>query len=65
MPHGIFSADLGDLADRWMMSEQGDVKRLKGQAGCRLRIGDWRVILIEEQTQIIVAAIGHRREIYR
>jgi mRNA interferase RelE/StbE len=43
---------------------QGDVKRLKGQAGCRLRVGDWRVIFIEEGETIVVAAVGHRREIY-
>jgi mRNA interferase RelE/StbE len=43
---------------------QGDVKRLKGQAGCQLRVGDWRVIFIEEDETIVVAAVGHRREIY-
>jgi mRNA interferase RelE/StbE len=42
----------------------GDVKRLKGRAGCRLRIGDWRVIFMEDKTSIIVAAVGNRREIY-
>jgi len=39
----------------------GDVRRLKGQAGCRLRIGDYRVIFFED---ITVAAVGHRRDIY-
>lgn len=42
----------------------GDVKRFKGRAGCRLRVGDWRVIFIEEKTAIIVVAVGNRREIY-
>ncbi len=42
----------------------GDVKRLKGRAGARLRIGDWRVIFYEEGQAIVVAAVGHRREIY-
>ena len=41
----------------------GDVKRLKGQEGCRLRIGDWRVVFIDGST-VIVVAVGHRREIY-
>ena len=41
----------------------GDVKRLKGQDGCRLRIGDWRVVFIDGAT-IVVVAVGHRREIY-
>ena len=42
----------------------GDVKRLKGQAGCRLRIGDYRVIFFEDAKTIMVAAVGHRRDIY-
>ncbi len=43
---------------------QGDVKRLKGRAGARLRVGDWRVIFYVEGDTIVVAAVGHRREIY-
>ena len=43
----------------------GDVKRLKGQAGARLRVGDWRIIFyVESDTVIVVVAVGHRREIY-
>jgi mRNA interferase RelE/StbE len=43
---------------------RGDVKRLKGRDGARLRIGDWRVIFYEDDGAIVVAAVGHRREIY-
>jgi mRNA interferase RelE/StbE len=43
---------------------QGDVKRLKGRTGSRLRMGDWRVIFFEEADSIVVVAVGHRREIY-
>jgi mRNA interferase RelE/StbE len=42
----------------------GDVKRLKGRDGSRLRVGDWRVIFYEDKGTIVVAAVGHRREIY-
>jgi len=42
----------------------GDVKRLKGRAGSRLRVGDGRVIFYTEGTMIVIAAVGHRREIY-
>ena len=42
----------------------GDVKRLKGRGGCRLRVGGWRVIFIEENTEITIVAVGNRREIY-
>ena len=44
-------------------SGTGDIKRLKGQDGCRLRVGDWRVIFIDGAT-VTVVAVGHRREIY-
>ena len=43
---------------------QGRVKRLKGQAGVRLRAGDWRIIFYIEGDTIVVTAVGHRREIY-
>jgi mRNA interferase RelE/StbE len=46
------------------VSGKGDVKRLKGRAGARLRVGDWRVIFEEDDDDIIVVAVGHRREIY-
>jgi mRNA interferase RelE/StbE len=42
----------------------GDVKPLKGQAGCRLRVGDYRVIFFEDAETMTVAAVGHRRDIY-
>jgi mRNA interferase RelE/StbE len=42
----------------------GDVKRPKGREGMRLRVGDWRVIFYEDQETIVVAAVGHRRDIY-
>jgi mRNA interferase RelE/StbE len=43
---------------------RGDIKRLKGRQGSRLRVGDWRVIFYEEANTIVVVAVGHRREIY-
>jgi mRNA interferase RelE/StbE len=43
---------------------QGDVKKLRGRAGARLRIGDWRFICYEEGGKIVAVAVGHRREIY-
>jgi mRNA interferase RelE/StbE len=42
----------------------GDVKRLKGRAGSRLRIGDWRVIFIEDSASITIVAVGNRSDIY-
>jgi mRNA interferase RelE/StbE len=42
----------------------GDVKRLKGGSGCRLRIGDWRIIFIEDARSITVVGVGHRNDIY-
>ena len=28
------------------------------------RVGDWRVIFIEDEVQIVVVAVGNRRNIY-
>jgi hypothetical protein len=30
----------------------------------KLSVGDWRVIFYEENDSNIIAAVGHRREIY-
>lgn len=40
------------------------MKALKGRAGLRLRVGDWRVIFCEDGDTIVVVAVGHRRNIY-
>lgn len=42
----------------------GDVKALKGVAGMRLRVGDWRVLFTIEADTITIHAVGHRRDIY-
>jgi hypothetical protein len=48
------SASVGFLIDAKLMiyatNGSGDVKRLKGTRGCRLRIGDWRVIFIDNES---------------
>jgi mRNA interferase RelE/StbE len=43
---------------------RGDVNRLKGRAGARLRVGDWRIIFFVERDTLTVVAVGHRRDIY-
>ena len=62
------SADIRKRIDTkltvYAMKGSGDVKRLKGRAGCRLRVGDWRVIFFEDRTSITIVAVGHRRDIY-
>ncbi|MBI3701364.1 MAG: type II toxin-antitoxin system RelE/ParE family toxin [Afipia sp.] len=57
---GRIDAQLVEFAS----SGTGDVKKLKGRAGARLRVGDWRVIFYEDGRTIVVVAVGHRREIY-
>ena len=55
---------IGKKRDAFAATGHGDVKKLKGQQGSRLRVGDWRVIFYEEGETIVVVAVGHRREIY-
>lgn len=45
---------------RYAMTGQGDVKRLHGRAGWRLRIGGYRVIFDEDASTILAIYIGRR-----
>lgn len=47
------------LAD-YAVSGKGDVKRLAGRDGYRLRIGRYRVIFDEDQTTILAIHVGKR-----
>ncbi|MGJ5208547.1 type II toxin-antitoxin system RelE family toxin [Bradyrhizobium sp. HKCCYLR20261] len=44
----------------YAMSGQGDVKKLSGRDGYRLRIGAYRVIFGEDATTILAIYIGRR-----
>jgi len=50
---------------RYAETGAGGTKALIGEPGVRLRLGDYRVIFIETENEIIVRAIRHRREVYR
>lgn len=43
------------------------VKRLKGEDRCRLRVGDYRVVnsVDEEQKIITIFRVRHRKDVYR
>ena len=43
------------------------IKKMQGQEGYRLRVGDYRVLytIHDNSRQIVIYAIGHRREVYR
>jgi mRNA interferase RelE/StbE len=55
---------IDDKLTAYASGGSGEVKRLKGRAGCRLRIGDWRVIFIEDKASITIVGVGNRRDIY-
>ena len=42
-------------------------KKLKNRDGFRIRVGDYRVLYLADAKlkQIVIASIGHRREVYR
>jgi mRNA interferase RelE/StbE len=62
------SADVRRRIDRrlteFVATGKGDIKRLRGRDGARIRVGDWRVIFYETEHEVVVVAVGHRREIY-
>ncbi|MGB8366607.1 MAG: type II toxin-antitoxin system RelE family toxin [Rhizomicrobium sp.] len=45
--------------------EPQDVSALKGSAFFRLRHGDWRAVFEQDEQEINVLDVAHRREIYR
>jgi len=52
-----YAADPASLAN--------NVKALKGRAGIRLRVGDWRVIMDDQGNVLDVLEIGPRGSIYK
>ena len=50
---------------RYAEAGAGDVQKLKGGEGARLRSGDYRAIFTETDGAVEVRAVGHRRDIYR
>jgi mRNA interferase RelE/StbE len=51
---------VGAGLDRYAMTGSGDVKRLKGREGLRLRTGPWRVLFHEDAMTILAIYIGRR-----
>ncbi len=49
-----------DGLTRYAIDGYGDVKRLQGREGYRLRIGAYRVIFDEDSTTILAIYIGRR-----
>ena len=51
---------VSDALDVYAISGRGDVKRLVGREGFRLRVGRYRVVFDEDQTRILAIYIGKR-----
>jgi hypothetical protein len=63
-PSGIFAVCMAARQDRaHSPTRSGDVRLLKGITGCRLRIGDWGAIFIEDARSVTVIAAGNRKGI--
>ena len=67
LPDELAGRILARLAGLETNPRPADVKKLKGRAAWRIRVGDYRVIyeIHDHVLQIIVITVGHRREIYR
>lgn len=50
---------------RYAEKGEGDVRKLVGRDGARLRSGDYRAIFLETEGEIEVTHVGHRKAIYR
>ena len=56
---------IADALHLYAASGRGDAKSMAGTPTVRLRSGNFRVIFDESAAEIVVLALGHRREIYR
>jgi mRNA interferase RelE/StbE len=67
LPDELVGRILARLAGLETNPRPADVKKLKGRAAWRIRVGDYRVIyeIHDRVLQVIVITVGHRREIYR
>ena len=60
LPEAAKTAVADGLA-RYAVDGRGDVKRLQGLDGFRLRIGEYRVIFDEDRSTILTIRIGRRQ----
>jgi len=44
---------------------QGDIKKLEGRAGFRVRIGDYRILCNTDDDTIVITAIEPRGRVYK
>ena len=51
---------VGDGLILYATTGRGDVKRLTGREGLRLRIGRWRVLFDEDATTVLAVYVGKR-----
>lgn len=61
--HAVAARILKKIAD-YAAKGAGDVIELSGRSGKRLRVGDFRVIFEESDTEILVTKIGPRKNVY-
>ena len=54
-----------EALQRYEATGQGDVKKLQGRDGYRLRIGDYRALFERTDDQITVIEVGPRGDIYK
>jgi mRNA interferase RelE/StbE len=64
LPEKVQASVTAKLA-RYSETGAGDVKHLVGRPGARLRVGDFRVIFVEDATTIEAREVDNRAKIYR
>lgn len=50
-----------DALSRFAVDGRGDVKRLSGREGFRLRVGPYRVLFTQDMTTILAIYVGRRQ----
>ena len=65
--HGNVAARLRKAMEAYAAGDgahANNVKRLSGSSASRLRIGDYRMIFEESETDVIVTKVGPRGDVY-
>lgn len=64
---GTLQGRIVNAVERYAETGYGDVKALRGSAGYRLRVGDYRVRFERQNDRLVVLVlhVRHRREAYR
>ena len=65
LPDKFFELIISKIKSLAITPYPSQAKKLINRQGWRLRVGDYRIIYMVEDSSIYILSVGHRREIYK